>query len=153
MIRHNDFSFIVMPPVAHAVRTALTLPSGGGFPKISRMSNAVSPSIDWEQLDMIADGYTPDFVEIYREFEVDLPRILGEIRTGLESDDAVAVSRAAHQAKGSAANFGFNGFSALMAEIETEAKAGDLTGVSARLDVAARLFEESVAVVKAERGV
>lgn len=117
------------------------------------MSNAVSPSIDWEQLDMIADGYTPDFVEIYREFEVDLPRILGEIRTGLESDDALAVARAAHQAKGSSANFGFNGFSSLMAGIEAEAKAGDLSGLPAKLEAAARLFEESVAIVKAERGV
>lgn len=117
------------------------------------MSDALSPLIDWEQLDMIADGYTPDFVEIYREFEVDLPRILSEVKVGLEANDALVVSRAAHQAKGSAANFGFNGFSGCMAEIESQAKAGDLSGVPAKVEDASRIFDASIAAVKAERGV
>jgi len=114
------------------------------------MSDA--PSIDWEQLDMIADGYTPDFVEIYREFEVDLPRILGEAKTAISAADATRAARAAHQAKGSAANFGFCGFSAVMARIESQAKAGNIVGLEGEAQTAERLFFESLALVKSERG-
>ncbi|HVE16934.1 MAG TPA: Hpt domain-containing protein [Chthoniobacterales bacterium] len=113
------------------------------------MSDA--PSIDWEQLDMIADGYTPDFVEIYREFEVDLPRILGEAKSAVVAADAVKTARAAHQAKGSAANFGFTGFSSVMARVETQAKGGDLGGLAGEIQTAERIFFESLALVKSER--
>ena len=111
-----------------------------------------SPSLNWEQLDMIADGYTPDFVEIYREFETDLPRILDLAKSALASGDAVQTARAAHQAKGSAANFGFFGFSGVMSRIETQAKAGVLAGLDGDLATAERLFRESVTLVKNERG-
>lgn len=114
------------------------------------MSDA--PALDWEQLDMIADGFTPDFVEIYREFEVDLPRILGEAKASLAAGDAVRVARAAHQAKGSAANFGFSGFSKVMARIEAQSKGGELAGLDGELRTAERLFFESLALVKSERG-
>lgn len=110
-----------------------------------------SPSIDWEQLDMIADGYTPDFVEIYREFEVDLPRIFGEAKTAAAAGDAILTARAAHQAKGSAANFGFAGFSGVMARVETQAKTGNLAGLLNELQIAERIFFESLALVKSER--
>lgn len=110
-------------------------------------------AIDWEQLDMIADGFTPDFVEIYREFEVDLPRILGEARAAHHAGDAMQLARAAHQAKGSAANFGFKGFSGTMSRIETQAKAGSITGLDGELATAERIFRESLAEVRAQRGV
>ena len=112
----------------------------------------VPARVDWEQLDMIADGFTPDFVEIYREFEVDLPRILGEAEKAFAAGDAVAVARAAHQAKGSAANFGFFGFSETMSRIETQAKSGSVAGLDAELAVAHRLFASSLEQVKRERG-
>jgi HPt (histidine-containing phosphotransfer) domain-containing protein len=109
-------------------------------------------AINWEQLDMIADGYTPDFVEIYREFEVDLPRIIGEVEQGLAAGDAVMVARAAHQAKGSAANFGFFGFSGIMSRVETQAKSGSLTGLDGEVQSAKQLFADSLSMVKSERG-
>jgi HPt (histidine-containing phosphotransfer) domain-containing protein len=112
-----------------------------------------SPIVDWEQLDMIADGYAPDFVEIYREFEVDLPRILAETRDALAAGDAIRTSRAAHQAKGSAANFGFVDFSRVMAKIELEAKAGSLAGLDGQLEIATGFFQQSLAAVKAARGI
>jgi HPt (histidine-containing phosphotransfer) domain-containing protein len=112
-----------------------------------------SPVVDWEQLDMIADGYAPDFVEIYREFEVDLPRILSDLKDALAAGDAMLVSRAAHQAKGSAANFGFTEFSGVMARIEHQAKAGSLDGVDAHLAAANGLFQQSLAAVKSARGI
>jgi HPt (histidine-containing phosphotransfer) domain-containing protein len=110
-------------------------------------------AIDWEQLDMIADGFTEDFVEIYREFEVDLPRILRDAGVALGAGDATQLSRAAHQAKGSAANFGFTGFSAVMARIEAQAKAGSTEGLAPELQTAERFFAESIAQVKVQRGI
>jgi two-component system sensor histidine kinase TorS len=115
------------------------------------MSNP--PAVDWEQLDMIADGYMPDFVEIYREFEIDLPRILSEARDALAAGDAIRTSRAAHQAKGSAANFGFVDFSSVMARIEQEAKAGSIAGLGEQLETAASIFQQSLAAVKSARGI
>ncbi len=108
--------------------------------------------VDFDQLDMIADGYTEDFVEIYRDFEQDLPRILGEVQAGIDAGDAGAASRAAHQAKGSAANFGFIGFTSLMATLESDARDGSVTGAGDLLDRARVIFGQSVALVKAERG-
>jgi two-component system sensor histidine kinase TorS len=110
-------------------------------------------AIDWEQLDMIADGFTPDFVEIYREFEADLPRILSDASAALAAGDAGQVARLAHQAKGSAANFGFTGFSAVMSHVETQAKAGITSGLDLQLQAASQLFDASVGMVKSERGV
>ncbi|HEY8901512.1 MAG TPA: Hpt domain-containing protein [Chthoniobacterales bacterium] len=112
-----------------------------------------SPAIDWEQLDMIADGFTPDFVEIYREFEIDLPRILKEAANAAAAGDAVQLARAAHQAKGSAANFGFTGFSGVMARIETQAKAGSVAALASEVETAGGVFRESIALVKRERGI
>jgi HPt (histidine-containing phosphotransfer) domain-containing protein len=129
----------------------LPLPSGAGIANNQHMSD--SPAVNWEQLDMIADGYAPDFVEIYREFETDLPRILGEARDALNSGDAALAARAAHQAKGSAANFGFFGFSGVMARIEVEAKAGNIDGLKSDIETAAQLFRQSIAMVKNERGI
>jgi HPt (histidine-containing phosphotransfer) domain-containing protein len=112
-----------------------------------------SPVVDWEQLDMIADGYEPDFVEIYREFEADLPRIVHEAKQALEAGDAIRVSRAAHQAKGSAANFGFAGFSAVMSRIEEKAKKEDISEAAGDLASAEDVFRTSIALVKSERGI
>jgi HPt (histidine-containing phosphotransfer) domain-containing protein len=113
----------------------------------------VKHGIDWEQLDMIADGFTEDFVEIYREFEVDLPRILGEVEAALKAGDPIGVSRAAHQAKGSAANFGFVDFSALMARIEQSGKAGAIHDVASLLADGREAFQSALATVKAERNI
>jgi HPt (histidine-containing phosphotransfer) domain-containing protein len=109
--------------------------------------------VNWEQLDMIADGYAEDFIEIYREFETDLPRIVGEVRQGLEAGDAAQAAHAAHQAKGSAANFGFFGFCSVMAAIEDAARIGNLTGLDAELAKAGALFQESLGLVKRERNI
>ncbi len=109
--------------------------------------------IDWEQLDMIADGFTPDFVEIYREFEADLPRILRELAAALLAGDANLAARTAHQAKGSAANFGFLAFSALMAHIESQAKIGALSGLAPEFAKVEGLLQESFAAVRRERGI
>ena len=107
--------------------------------------------IDWEQLDAIADGWDPDFVEIYREFEQELPADLLSLRDALASGDAEAVARAAHRAKGCAANFGFERVREKMLAIETQARAGDISQAAALLDEAFQACGASCDLVRRER--
>ncbi len=113
----------------------------------------MSAVIDWEQLDMIAGGFTPDFVEIYHEFVAEIPGLLAAARENAAAADALQASRTAHQIKGSSANFGFVGVSEPMASLEREAKGGSLEKAAEYIAAAEAGFEAAVAGVKAQRGV
>jgi HPt (histidine-containing phosphotransfer) domain-containing protein len=82
--------------------------------------------IDWEQLDAIADGWQDEFLEIYREFLVEMPADLRRLGAAVAASDAAAVAKLAHRVKGSAANFGFEGVRRAMTSIEEDAKNGAL---------------------------
>ncbi len=112
-----------------------------------------SDVIDWEQLDMIADGFTPDFVEIYHEYLAEMPGLLASLREKISQNDAVQAAKVAHQIKGSSANFGFTGVSQPVANLEMEAKGGSLANAPAWLGQAEAGFEKARAEVKALRGV
>jgi FOG: HPt domain len=113
----------------------------------------MSAVIDWEQLDMIADGFTEEFVEIYREFLAEIPQLLAALQTHLEAADATQVARLAHQIKGSAANFGFIAVSGPMASLEHAAKGGSLAGGADLLATAQTGFASAVREVQERRGV
>lgn len=112
-----------------------------------------SSSIDWEQLDMIADGFTPDFVEIYREYLAEIPVRFIELRNKIRANDPNQVARAAHQIKGSSANFGFIGVSQPTAKLEQEAKSGSLTNASLYLSEAENGFALAVSEVRARQSI
>ena len=110
--------------------------------------------IDWEQLDMMADGYTPDFVEIYQEFLDQTPDLLKALENHLANKDIDAARDAAHKVKGSSANFGFIGVSAPMSRLEQQAKEmGILDGGAAWALEARENFERSKAEIHAKRGI
>lgn len=110
--------------------------------------------IDWEQLDMMADGYTPDFVEIYRDFLDQTPELLRALERHLIEGDLDGAREAAHKIKGSSANFGFLGVSTPMLLIEVRAKEeATLEGAAERLSEARRNFEYSKAEIHAKRGI
>lgn len=109
--------------------------------------------IDWEQMDMIADGYTPDFVEIFREFAGEIPGLFATLDGLCQANDIAKAARVAHQIKGSSANFGFVGVSVPMAAVESAAKAGSLEGFSERLGQARNNFERARAALLATRGI
>lgn len=113
----------------------------------------MSAVIDWEQLDMIADGFTEDFVEIYREFVAEVPGLLASLRAALDAGDTAQAARVAHQLKGSSANFGFIGISSPMSSLELEAKAGSLEKAGEYFAAAEAGFGEAVAEVQSLRGV
>lgn len=113
----------------------------------------MSAVIDWEQLDMIADGFSEELVEIYREFLAEVPGLLGTARENIAAADAVQAARTAHQLKGSAANFGFISVSGPMAALEREAKEGRLEKAGDYVAEAEAGFAAAVAEVRALRGV
>lgn len=112
-----------------------------------------SSPIDWEQLNMIADGFPPDFVEIYREYLAGIPGLLNGLRQKIRENDAAQAARIAHQIKGSSANFGFIGISEPIASLERDAKGGSLANASIHLNNAENGFSQAVAEVKARQGI
>ena len=71
--------------------------------------------------------------EVIGLFAEDCPQMMTAIRSGLESSDALAVNRAAHQLKGSAGNFDASELTALAQYIELRAHDGDLVAAHATL--------------------
>ena len=113
-----------------------------------------SELIDWEQLDMMADGYTPDFVEIYREFLDQTPELLRVLEEHVASGDVAGARDAAHKIKGSSANFGFVGVSEPMSRIEQQAKdKRDLDGAMELALEARGNFERARGEVSKKRGI
>lgn len=102
---------------------------------------------------MIADGFTPDFLEIYQEFLAEIPVLLGDLRQKIAAGDASQIARSAHQIKGSSANFGFIGVSVPMATLEQEAKGGSIANASLHLAEAEAGYKNGLAEVKEKRGV
>jgi HPt (histidine-containing phosphotransfer) domain-containing protein len=113
----------------------------------------MSAVIDWEQLDMIGDGFTEDFVEIYREFVAEVPGLLARLRESIAAADTSQAARLAHQLKGSAANFGFVGVSTPMAALEADAQNKTLDRATEYAATAEAGFEAALAEVRARHGV
>ncbi len=106
------------------------------------MTIPAEPSvIDWEQLDAIADGWPEDFVEIFEGFLADLPADLNALNDAIAAGEATTIASLAHRAKGSAANFGFQGVYEATLEIESLAKADTLENTPALLSQAFEALE------------
>lgn len=101
---------------------------------------------------MISDGFSAEFVEIYDEFVVETPRLIENLAECVAGGDVAATARAAHQLKGSAANFGFVGVSDAAKEIEFAAKAGSIEGAGDRVAAARAAFQAGVSEVAARIG-
>jgi len=113
------------------------------------MNPPPAPLIDWDQLDAIADGWPEDFLAIFREFVRDLPSDFEAAGTAIAKADAAALKRHAHQAKGSAANFGFEGVRACALAMEDASKAGDFAAAAESLAAARQAFVAGLAEVTA----
>lgn len=104
-------------------------------------------------MDMIADGYSAEFLDILREFAVEVPTLLANLQTACATGECADVLKVAHQVKGSAANFGFRSVSLAAAEIESRAKAGTLDGCVEQLAFAQAAFTASLDELRSSRGV
>ncbi len=110
--------------------------------------------VDWEQLDMMALGYTPDFLEIYQMFLGQTPEILDALDAACRRGDIGEVADLAHKLKGSALNFGFRGVGGPMATLEHDTRKKErLDGAEEKILLAREKFEACCREVAAGRGI
>lgn len=82
--------------------------------------------IDWHQLDTVREECGEAIADIFREFVAEYPDHHARFAQALAAQDPRLASKAAHQLKGSSANFGMIALVAAMQEIESEADRGQL---------------------------
>lgn len=85
------------------------------------MSNS-NHDLDWKQFEAITCNLSPEFMEIYREFEAEFPKLLRSLQDAVATSSFQQVATLAHQIKGTAANFGFIGISKQMDVLEQDAQ-------------------------------
>lgn len=110
--------------------------------------------IDWEQLDMMAFGYAPEFVAIYLEFLQQVPQLFDFLDEAIRGGEVEKVAKLAHMIKGSTLNFGFTGVSGLMEEVEAGARdREELDRAGERLRIARENFEQAREEVSRARNI
>jgi HPt (histidine-containing phosphotransfer) domain-containing protein len=110
--------------------------------------------VNWEQLDMIAFGYTQEFVDIYHEFLKQTPELLDALEQARVNGDVDAVIAYAHKLTGSALNFGFSGVSGPMTTLERDTKERrNLVGAEEKIRLARENFEAGRKEVFSARGI
>jgi len=77
---------------------------------------------------------------VVRQYIVDAPRYLGQMRTALDAGEPETLRRAAHALKSSSANLGAERFAALCQALETLGRAGTTQGGAPRLADAEREY-------------
>jgi len=113
-------------------------------------SETPNQNLDWAQFEAITCGLLPDFLQIYQEFEKELPKLFDALQAAITSSSSYQVANLAHQIKGSAANFGFVGTSKEMAALEYEAQknGGTLHRAEKHLAAAREAFQQAKSEVQ-----
>lgn len=79
--------------------------------------------VDWEQLEAVADGFSPEFLEILEELKVETPDLFAKLSDQVNAGNLPDAGRIAHQLKGALANFGFAEAAQKLKALELEARA------------------------------
>jgi HPt (histidine-containing phosphotransfer) domain-containing protein len=107
--------------------------------------------LDLSNLNEAYDGDREGIAELLEESLEYIARTQLEMRAALASGDASALAKSAHSLKGASANVGANAIRSVSAQIESDAKFGELAGVASLLDeleVALGVLREAVASYK-----
>lgn len=96
-------------------------------------------SIDTEVLQLMREALGEDFDEIIELFLDQTPRLLGDLRKYLASEDRQALWQTAHTLKGSSSNVGAARFSSICYVLEQLGKGGQS---SVTVDLIAKLEHE-----------
>ena len=105
--------------------------------------------INQATLNELIQSTDADFVkDIIDTFLDDTPKMLGEMRQALTTNDAEAFRRAAHSLKSNSASFGAMRLSGQAKEMEMLGKVGNLAGVSDRLTEMAAEFDRVQVVLR-----
>ena len=110
-------------------------PTGATAPSDATLTAGGMP-VDPARLELLGLIGDEDDDSLADEFGDDARELLRAIRTSLDANDAEGVRRAAHALKGSSANLGAAGLSAIAAELERFGREGTLEAGPALLDQA-----------------
>jgi HPt (histidine-containing phosphotransfer) domain-containing protein len=97
-----------------------------------------------ETIEQLKELLGDDFSVLVTAFEQDNRKILEDVEQLIEQDDAKQVSRQIHSLKGASSNLGALELAALCQQLETQAKAGDLSHAKQQLDKIRKEFEVAV---------
>ena len=86
--------------------------------------------------------------ELITLFLTDAPKLLAQLQQGLAHQDIEVVQRAAHTLKSNSATFGASELSALCAELESQAKAGSISGAEEKVQCIGQAFNQAEMVLK-----
>lgn len=100
---------------------------------------------------MLIETFGDDFSSVYEEFCTEIPSLVESLKQLVNSGDAGATARMAHQIKGASANFGFAGVSQAAAALDVEAKGGSLAGAQGYIAEMEDCFKRSIDEVRASR--
>jgi PAS domain S-box-containing protein len=98
----------------------------GGAPQRPARPAAVEPALDPEEVLARFDGDRALLGELVGLLRTETPRLLSDMRRGVESDDAMAAAQAAHTLRGAVSNFGACRLGQMALELETTAREGRL---------------------------
>jgi len=103
-----------------------------------------SPLVVWDRAAMLKRLMDDEELaaKIIEVFLADMPRQIEALRGYLQARDAAGAERQAHTIKGAATNLGGKALQALAFEMEKAGNAGDLDGMTARLDELNATFAE-----------
>jgi CheY-like chemotaxis protein len=120
----------IRPQDLFAAIDAVVAPRSGDAPVGLPAAAPREPAIRRDQLLAAFDGNEELLSEIAELFAQDGPRLLTAIRAALTRNDAAALQRAAHELKGSVANFGQSQARVLAERLERMGRDGTLAGAA-----------------------
>jgi len=94
---------------------------------------AAGPAFDPAAALSLVDGDRALLAELVELLRAESPRMLANVRRGLQANDPKAVEQAAHELRGSVSNFGAHPASELALDLEVMGREGALAGGAARL--------------------
>lgn len=106
--------------------------------------------VDWEQLSLIADDCSPEFVEIYVDFITRFRGQLVELEEGISELDSKVVAGLAHQVKGSAGSFGLMRISTMASNMEVAVLDGEWQKAENLRDMMDFVLDEALSEVSSK---
>ncbi|MFW5750878.1 MAG: Hpt domain-containing protein [Planctomycetota bacterium] len=104
------------------------------------------------QLRDLADGSDALLIEVLQTFTADSPQRIVDMRAALAAGDADALHRGAHTLKGACGNLGLRRLEWACAQLDRQARSGDLEPCAQLLAAVEVAYAEGVGALEAETG-
>jgi HPt (histidine-containing phosphotransfer) domain-containing protein len=106
-------------------------------------------AVELRNLWILVGGDAAAMRELIDAYFEEAPRLLADMRAGLEAGDAARLQRAAHSLKSNSADFGLSRLAQRCKELEAQARAKRLEGAEDGLAQAEREYQQGRAALEA----